>query len=60
MKPREHTYTKYRPKWCQHPPFESCDYCWGLAVHVDEKKLNHFLKKKCSNCDLSKFYREEK
>ncbi len=26
---REHTYTKYRPKWCNHPPFESIDYCWG-------------------------------
>ena len=54
MKP--HKYTKYRPAWCQHPPFESIDYCWGLAVAVDEKKLKSFYGQKCELCDFSKHF----
>ena len=51
---REHTYTKYRPDWCNHSTFESIDYCWGLASAVDRKELGKFLKKRCRDCDLSK------
>ncbi len=57
MKPREHKYTKYRPKWCKHPTFESIDYCWGLAVCADNKKLDEFYKSKCTTCDLSKHFK---
>lgn len=59
-KVREHTYSKYRPKWCQHPPFESINYCWGLAVAVDENKTKEFLKNKCRGCDLSKYWDKER
>ena len=56
---REHTYTKYRPMWCNHPQFQSIDYCWGLAVAVDEKRLTKFKANKCKACDMSNnFYHQ--
>jgi hypothetical protein len=51
-----HKYSKHRPPWCNHPPFKSIDYCWGLALAVDERKKIKFLKDKCSDCDQSKYY----
>lgn len=35
----EHPMEKYRPEWCQHPPFESIDYCWGLQVLKEADKI---------------------
>ena len=52
----EHKYTQYRPKWCEHPFFHSAFYCWGLALKVDEGKLEEWLEKKCETCPLSKHY----
>ena len=54
-----HKYTKYRPPFCRHPPFESIGYCWGLALAADEKRVDKFLAKKCSDCDESRYYKEE-
>lgn len=58
MKLRVHKYTKYRPKYCLHPTFESMNYCWGLAVAVDKRALTKFYKSKCRTCDLSKNYKD--
>ena len=57
---KEHKYTPYRPKWCNHPPFMGISYCWGLAISVKEGKLEEFLREKCKDCDFSKFYEKEK
>ena len=35
-------------------------YCWGLAISVNEGKLEEFLREKCKDCDFSKFYEKEK
>jgi len=55
-KQKEHKYTRYKPEWCQHPPFHSAFYCWGLAVHVDDGTLEDWLKQKCETCPESKYY----
>lgn len=49
-----HKYTPYRPEWCRHPPFESIDYCWGLAVLVDRdlKMFKKKLKDYCEGCEF--------
>jgi hypothetical protein len=56
IKMKPHPYTKYRPPWCKHPPFEGINYCWTLAVCADEKRLTKWKKGKCRCCDLSKYY----
>jgi hypothetical protein len=55
----DHKYSKYRPPWCNYPPFESMDYCWGLALAVDRGILPGFFEHKCCDCDMSKNYIEE-
>ena len=54
-KKKEHKYTKYRPKWCNYPPFEGINYCWGLAVSADEHTLRKFKTNKCRMCEYSEF-----
>lgn len=60
IKMRTHEYTKYRPKWCKHPPFISINYCWGLAVAADSNLLKEFLKDVCLSCELYKDFKEER
>jgi hypothetical protein len=57
---KEHKYAKYRPEWCKHPPFNGIDYCWGLALAVDNgtPKENIFFEDKCKTCDMSDYYEE--
>jgi hypothetical protein len=57
---KEHLYTQFRPYWCKHPPFESIDYCWGLALAADKGALLEFYKDSCDTCDLSKFFNRAK
>ena len=55
-----HPYQFYAPPWCMHPPFESIDFCWGLAISVDKNTLTEFFKERCDTCDLSKHFNKKK
>lgn len=46
-----HPYTKYRPRWCNHPPFQGANYCWGLALDVDNGGSTP-MNERCKGCDL--------
>ena len=54
-KKKEHKYTKYRPKWCNYPPIEGINYCWGVTVAAGEHNLRKFKANKCRMCEYSEF-----
>jgi hypothetical protein len=62
MKPefRIHPYQFYVPPWCNHPRFESIDYCWGLAMAADKGMVMVWFKqtRNCECCELSSNFNE--